>query len=145
MLKPLSMVCMAKPSSEQTCNYTFLAIFGYALKYLPTTHNSEPDIHEQAIGLQMATALQLFPYIQQSLSALMATDSTNQVYTCKPEKITCIINIIMLLLTVNSVTNCEINVQNFGELVLPESIAAVFVQLTSKHPNKLLGHALLLL
>lgn len=68
MFKLLS-VGTTDPPSDQASYYTSLATVGCALKYLPTFHTSEPDIHEQAIGLQMATAAQLLPHIQKSLSA----------------------------------------------------------------------------
>ena len=79
MLK-LLLVCMAEPPINQASFYTSLAVVGYALKYLPTSHTSEPDLHERAIGLQMITALQLLPHIQKSLSAMMVTISTNEVH-----------------------------------------------------------------
>ena len=72
---------VADPPSDLANLYTSLSIVGYALKYLPTAHTSEPDVHEKAIGLQMATALQLLPHIRGNLSALTATNSTNEVHT----------------------------------------------------------------
>ena len=80
MFKLLS-VGVADSSGAQASYYTSLAVVAYALKYLPTAHHSESDIHEHALGLQMATAFQLLPHIQQCLSALITTDSTNQVAT----------------------------------------------------------------
>ena len=79
MLKLLS-VGTADPPCDQASYYTSLAVVGCALKYLPTSHTSEPDIHEQAIALQVTTASQLLPHIQKSLSALMATESTIEVH-----------------------------------------------------------------
>lgn len=80
-MSKLLFVGMAEPPIDQASFYTSLAVVGYALKYLPSSHTSEPaDLHEWAIGLQMTTALQLLPHIQKSLSAMMVTISTNEVH-----------------------------------------------------------------
>jgi hypothetical protein len=79
-MSKLLLVGMADPPIDQASYYTSLAVVGYALKYLPTAHTSDPDVHTQAIGLQMTTALQLLPHIQKQLSALIFTNSTNEVH-----------------------------------------------------------------
>lgn len=83
MSKLLS-VGVADPPRDHAYHFTSLAVVGYALKHLPQTQtshtsSSEPDIHEQAIGLQMATALQLLPHIQKGISVLMVTSGSNEV------------------------------------------------------------------
>lgn len=78
-MSKLLFVGMAEPPVDLASYYSSLAVVGYALKYLPTSHTSEPDLHERAIGLQMTTALQLLPHIQKSLSALMITNSSSEV------------------------------------------------------------------
>ena len=61
-MSKLLLVGMAEPPIDQASFYTSLAVVGRALKYLPTSHTSEPDLHERAIGLQMTAALQLLPH-----------------------------------------------------------------------------------
>ena len=75
MFKLLS-VGTSEPPTFLTNVYTCLAVVGYALKHLSTGHISDPDIHEQAIGLQLAAALQLLSYIHKGLTT---TDSSNEV------------------------------------------------------------------
>ena len=80
-MSKLLFIGMAEPPVDLASYYSSrLAVVGYALKYLPTSHTSEPDLHERAIGLQMTTALQLLPHVQKSLSALMITNSSSEVH-----------------------------------------------------------------
>ena len=67
------------PQTNHASYFTSLPVAGSALKYLPTVHKCDTELHEQALQLQMAIALHLLPHIRDNLNKLNEADTAMEV------------------------------------------------------------------
>ena len=65
--------------SSTSSYFTSLAVTGCALQYLATVHKCDTEVHEQALELQMAIALQHLPHIHENLIKLSEADTAMEV------------------------------------------------------------------